>query len=103
MAMDYPDANVHAEQRATTTTAIQKLFQMNSDFVTARAKQLAERLDHDEPRLIHVYSVVFNRHPTPDEVDLMGAFLRKPSTSQLNRWEQLCHSLLMSNEFMYVD
>jgi hypothetical protein len=103
MSMDYPDANVHAEKRASTTTAMQKLFQMNSEFVTARAKALAELMDHDEPRVVHVYSTLFNRHPDSDEVQLAHAFLEKPSNSHLTRWEQFCQSLLMSNEFLYVD
>jgi hypothetical protein len=103
MAMDYPDANVHAEKRASTTTAMQKLFQMNSDFMTARAKALAEQLNGDEARVAQVYSTLFNRQPERDEVQLAEAFLKKPATSQLTRWEQFCQSLLMSNEFMYVD
>jgi hypothetical protein len=33
MQFDYPDANVHAEKRAVTTTPIQKLFLLNSPFI----------------------------------------------------------------------
>src|SRR6185295_18004037 len=45
---DYPDANVHAEKRAVTTTALQKLFVLNSPFMLDRAKSLAARL-HSNP------------------------------------------------------
>lgn len=103
MSMDYPDANVHAEKRASTTTAIQKLFQMNSEFVTDRAKALAELMNYDEPRIEHIYLTLFNRHPDWDEVQLAHAFLEKPTASKLSRWEQYAQSLLISNELMYVD
>src|SRR3989454_7656694 len=44
MQFDYPDANVHAEKRSTTTTATQKLFVLNSPFMLSRAKALAAQL-----------------------------------------------------------
>jgi hypothetical protein len=103
MAMDYPDANVHAEKRDSTTTAMQKLFQMNSEFVTTRAKSVAQRLDNDGARVEKIYRELFNRQPDLDEVKIAKAFLERPSASKLSRWEQYAQSLLMSNEFMYVD
>src|SRR5207244_11605667 len=44
MQFDYPAATVHAEKRCVTSTAIQKLFVLNSPFVLERAKVLAARL-----------------------------------------------------------
>src|SRR2546422_3637538 len=44
MQFDYPDANVHAEKRSVTTTALQKLFVLNSPFMLSQAKALAARL-----------------------------------------------------------
>jgi len=119
MAMDYPDANVHAEKRATTTTAMQKLFQMNSEFVTARAKRLAERFDGSD-RVRQIYKEVFNREPERDEVELAKKFLASermplaerpggtPETGALpkvgiSRWEEYAQALLISNELIYVD
>src|SRR6185295_8339046 len=75
MAMDYPDANVHAEKRATTTTAMQKLFQMNSDFMMARAKALAVKLGDKDDRIQKLYKSLFNRTPDDDELKLAQAFL----------------------------
>jgi hypothetical protein len=103
MAMDYPDANVHAEKRASTTTAMQKLFQMNSEFMTTRAKALAARLEHRDSRVDDIYLELFNRRPDRDEAKIAEAFLARPSTGKMSRWEQYAQSLLMSNEFMYVD
>lgn len=103
MALDYPDANVHAEKRASTTTAMQKLFQMNSQFMTDRAKAFAKRFENDESRVQNIYRALFNRGPDDDEVKLAVAFLNRPSNSNLTRWEQYAQSLLISNELMYVD
>jgi len=101
-SLDYPDANVHAEKRAITTTAMQKLFQMNSPFMTARAKALAGRYE-PELGIQSLYNALFNRSPDAEEIRLARAFLKKPSTSKLSRWEQYCQSLLISNELLYVD
>src|SRR6185436_19723364 len=45
MQFDYPDANVHAEKRSNTTTAMQKLFALNSPFMLSRAKTVAARVN----------------------------------------------------------
>jgi hypothetical protein len=110
MSMDYPDANVHAEKRATTTTAMQKLFQMNSEFMTARAKALAARFGGCDERVQKLYQTLFNRPPEADELKLAQTFLaneRIPvgasDAHELSRWEQYAQALLMSNELMYVD
>jgi hypothetical protein len=60
-------------KRATTTTAMQKLFQMNSEFVTARAKRLADRFDGGD-RVRQIYKEVFNREPERDELKLAKSF-----------------------------
>lgn len=107
MAFDYPDANVHAEKRAVTTTATQKLFAMNSPFVIERAKKVAARLceaaGSDEKRVEAAYRMFFLRKPDADERAMAVAFLRKPSSGEMTRLEQFAQSLLISNELMYVD
>ena len=107
MQFDYPDANVHAERRATTTTAMQKLIALNSPFVIGRAKALAARVttnDHDdETRVQRVYGLLFARQPDRTEMKLALDFLRKPAVPELSRWEQYAQMLLASNEMMYVD
>ncbi|MGZ5545836.1 MAG: DUF1549 and DUF1553 domain-containing protein, partial [Limisphaerales bacterium] len=103
MSMDYPDANVHAEKRATTTTAMQKLFQMNSEFMTQRAKAVASRLDSAKGRVRNIYWAIFNRDPDADELKLAENFLSQPRVGKLTRWEEYAQALLMSNELMYVD
>jgi hypothetical protein len=108
MQFDYPDANVHAEKRATTTTAVQKLYALNSPFVIARAKALAKRLtedpaERDEKRIRRAYELLFAREPDRNEVKLALAFLEKPAGEGPARWEQYAQALLVSNEMLYVD
>ncbi len=108
MAFDYPDANVHAEKRATTTTAMQKLFMLNSPFMIDRAKALAARViadkkESDRARVEKTYNLLFAREPQREEIKLALEFLRKPESNGLTRWEQYAQMLLASNEMMYVD
>jgi len=105
MQFDYPDANVHAERRANTTTPIQKLYLLNHPFVLARATSLQKRISsHDhEAKIVAAYQVLFGREPLATEVYTANEFLSRPSDSEFGRWEQLAQALLASNEFLYVD
>ena len=108
MQFDYPDANVHAEQRAVTTTPIQKLFILNSPFVLGRAKTLAARLAVDEPsddgaRVTRAYRLLFGRDPQKAELAMAMQFLAEPTRSSMSRWEQYAQVLLASDEMLYVD
>ena len=105
---DYPDANVHSAKRSDTTTAIQKLFIINSSFMVEQAKSLAKRITGDSSAtdLTHIqstYALLYNRQPTREETDLGLAFLRLPAEGKLTRWEQYSHALLAANEMMFVD
>jgi hypothetical protein len=105
---DYPDANVHAEKRSVTTTAIQKLFMLNSPFMLERAKALAARL-HASPdrtesgRVNHLYAMLFGRTPSREESTLALKFLAQPARENTSRWEEYAQLILASNEMLYVD
>lgn len=107
MLFDYPDANVHSEKRSSTTTAMQKLFAMNSPFMLDRAKGLAGRLNtskgSDQKRVQDAYQLVFGRDPENAEIRLALDFLARPSSGEVTRWQQYAQSLLISNEMLYVD
>ena len=107
MAFDYPDANVHAEQRFNTTTPMQKLFVLNSPFMLGRAKAVAERLREEVPedsadRIEHGYQLLFGREPLREEVKLGLQFVRS-AEEQDSAWQQYAQVLLGSNEMIYVD
>ncbi len=108
MQFDYPDANVHAEKRAATTTPMQKLFLLNSPFMVERAKALAARLTADrkqsnKSRVEQAYRLLFSRDPEYVETKMALEFLRKPATAEMSRWEEYAQILLASNEMFYVD
>jgi Protein of unknown function (DUF1553)/Protein of unknown function (DUF1549) len=109
MQFDYPDANVHAEKRAVTTTPMQKLFLLNSPFMIERAKSLANRVtagkDSDKKRVEKAYELLFARPPEKAEVKAALAFLAKPvsKNSEMTRWQEYAQILLASNEMFYVD
>src|SRR6266849_4292761 len=108
MHFDYPDANVHAERRAVTTTPMQKLFMLNSAFMLGRAGSLAARLtmdpkESDKSRIERAYRLLFGREPEKAELRLAWEFLRRPGTLTMSRWEQYAQVLLTSNEMLYVD
>jgi hypothetical protein len=107
MQFDYPDANVHAEQRGVTTTATQKLFMLNSPFMLRQAGALAARLAAcsaaDAERVRHAYRLLFGREPDKTEVKLALEFLGQPRAPEMTRWEQYAQLLLASNEMLYVD
>src|SRR5688572_27342842 len=90
MHFDYPDANVHAEGRAVTTTAGQKLFMLNSPFMIQQAKALSARLHAEVPegaekRIEHAYRMMFARRPSRDELNASLAFLKGDGTAEMSR------------------
>jgi hypothetical protein len=100
---DFPEPNVTSERRNATTIPQQQLFALNSPFTLALAKAFAERLQkaeqNDEARLRLAWRLAFGRFPTEEEVTLSLDFLRSADRG----WEQLCHALLMTNEFAFVN
>lgn len=104
---DYPDANVHAEKRSVTTTPTQKLFMLNSPFMLARAKAFAARLagggPDDVARIRLAYRLLYAREPEPAELKLGRAYLSRPASGEMPRWERYAQALLASDEAMYVD
>lgn len=107
MQFDYPDANVHAEQRFSTTTPMQKLFVLNSPFMLAQASAVAERLTRETPendaaRIHRGYRLLFGRDPLKTEVELGLEFVRTAQEHD-SAWQQYAQVLLGSNEMFYVD
>jgi hypothetical protein len=105
---DYPDANVHAEKRAVTTTPVQKLFLLNSPFMLSRAQALAARLtgnpkERDSARVQRAYQLLFGRAAERAELKMGLEFVHKPAVAEMSRWEQYAQILLALNEMFYVD
>ncbi len=103
-----------AGQRSQTVVPTQSLFVMNNDLFRKRAKTLADQLIAESPqpeaRLNQLWLRVFNRPITLAERNDALAFLTQldatletqaPSARESQRWQELCHSLLASNEFLF--
>lgn len=108
MLFDYPDANVHAARRSTSTTPTQKLFMLNSPFMIAQSKALARRLKasstDDALRIRNAYMLLYAREPDADEMRFAKEFLRQTADDKtLAPWDQLAQALLITNEMLYVD
>ncbi len=118
---DFPDPNTHAERRAITITALQKLFVLNSPFMLAQAKQLRQRFDTlppetpTEERLRAMIRAAFAREADPSEIESYAHYLWQRTTSAdpqndkanaeavARAWEEVAHVMLASNEMMYLD
>ena len=108
MQFDYPDPNVHSAKRSETTTALQKLFMINSNFMVEQAKRLAKRITlgstmTDLTNIQRTYAILYNREPTHEEINLALSFLHLPMEGKLTRWEQYSHALLAASEMMFID
>ncbi len=103
-----------AGQRSQTVVPTQALFVMNNDLFRKRAKNLADRLlaqhTQSHERLEQLWLTVYNRRITSEEGDDAKAFLAQIDTTlEINDarvreslcWQELCHSLLASNEFVF--
>lgn len=100
---DFPEPNVTSERRTATTIPQQQLFALNSPFTLAVAKTFAERVQkeagEDSARVRLAWRLAFGRPPTDQELAWGLEFLR---TSD-DPWPQLCHALLLTNEFAFVN
>jgi hypothetical protein len=98
---DFPNPNSTSEQRMDTNVPLQRLFFLNSTFIAAQAKALAERLrplKTDPARIDAAYSLLFSRPPTEAERKLGLEFLNSGGD-----WPQYAQALFSSNEFSFVE
>ena len=101
---DVPNpAGVNTE-RTTTMVAPQALFLMNGPFTRDAAKKLIaspklQKLSDPGERLDLLFLTILGRRPTVEERKLALAFFAKGT----DRWIDLAHGLMMTNEFTFVD
>lgn len=108
MLFDYPDANVHAARRSSSTTPTQKLYMLNSPFMVEQSKALARRLlvvkGGDASRVRLAYGLLFAREPEASEIQFAQEFLKQTASDQgMTNWDQFAQALLATNEMLYVD
>jgi hypothetical protein len=111
---DAPSIVYNSLRRPRTAQPLQSLALLNSEFVRARAGSFARRLDREQPdeqkRIARSYVITYSRSPTSEEQSEATAFLdaqarEYPSDPNARKkaWVDFCQSLLVSNEFLYLD
>jgi len=120
---DLPDMHNSCSRRLNTTTAPQALILLNGDFTRERAQKIASDLlnrhGSDDSNLVAAaYRLSWCRPATADEVRLGIQFLsrqtqrlresgtgpaRDGAAARTEAFADLCHALLNTNEFLYVD
>ena len=127
---DFNDASVINGNRETTTVAPQALFMMNSPLVEEASCQLAHQLEAlpAKQQILQLYRLALGRLPTKQEHATARKYLRQflvtpiqtvsvstePTehesdtvsgevmTVEFQALKLLCHSVLASNEFIYI-
>ena len=101
-----------AGQRAQTVVPTQALFLLNNDLLRKRAGTLAKNVIAAHPdreaRLDELWRRVFSRAITPAErgdavafLDQLDPLLKTRATAETVAWQELCHGLLASNQFIF--
>jgi hypothetical protein len=111
---DYGDATTAGDGRSRTNVAPQTLFMINSRFVVERSKEFAKRLLDDaalsdKERIERAYLMALTRRPEADEIDSALTYIGNlekqlgKSDAHLIAWQSLCHVLMATNEFLYLN
>ncbi|MCA9174853.1 MAG: PSD1 domain-containing protein [Planctomycetales bacterium] len=111
---DFPAPIAHSPMRVATTTPLQGLYVLNSEFVGQRARKLPLRVLAEQPgeqpaeelpaAIDRLYHVLYQRGATAAEQQLARDYLgADASDPQSKAWRQYAQALLGSNEFLFVD
>jgi hypothetical protein len=117
-AFDFPDMHESCGCRTQTVIAPQALLLLNSELVLEAAERMATRVRQAAdtadpyPAIRQLWRVALGREPSLPEQRRAAEFLARqqqelsaegnpdPTTAA---WTDLCHAVLNSNEFLYVD
>ena len=107
---DQPVVATNCTGRMSSAVVTQALTMLNDAFVLEQASHFAARVAREAgptPRrqVERAFLIALARRPTPAEMTRCGAFLRRQAVrlSDSGALAELCHVLLNSNEFLYLD
>jgi hypothetical protein len=110
---DFAEPSLVTGDRETTNVPVQALYLMNSPFVQARAKGLAQRVrreaESEAEQVRRAFVLCFGRAPDAEETNLANAFLakgRELAADDVQREQVLagyCQALLSTAEFRNLD
>ncbi|MEM0896616.1 MAG: PSD1 and planctomycete cytochrome C domain-containing protein [Verrucomicrobiota bacterium] len=107
-AFNFPSPNQTQATRPDSMVPQQALFLMNSPIVVDQARSLVNSAEFssatsNEERISWLFRQVYQRPPHPVETKRIGVFLEKQVKNEADAWPLVAQSLLMSNEFIYLD
>jgi hypothetical protein len=110
---DFASPDLSIPQRTETIVPQQALFLLNHPYPAARVRALARLTSthHGErERVVAMYRLIFQRSPDIEELEAAHNLLQSTSEGPIQRtgatlekWEELAHMLLVSNEFLFLD
>jgi hypothetical protein len=95
---DFPLPTMSSPRRDLTTSPLQQLFVMNSPFVQQRAADLVKCVEADPDiaaKVRDMYHRIFDRDPSPKELDFALSYLTKSSM------QEYAQALLATNEVIF--
>jgi hypothetical protein len=100
-AFDCPDGGQIAPKRTSSTTPLQALNLLNSQFMLQQAEFFAERVkaehgDDVTKQVRRAFELALEREPSSDELSASATFVQSEGLAML------CRALLNANEFVYV-
>jgi len=116
---DAPIMPVNCTQRMNSATVLQSLAVLNSEFLFAQSDKFAARVRESagpgiEEQIAFAFQLAYARQPTSEELAKSIAFLAdqqrilvspefQEDKAQQQALADLCHMLLSSNEFLYLE
>ncbi|MEM9016746.1 MAG: PSD1 and planctomycete cytochrome C domain-containing protein [Verrucomicrobiota bacterium] len=105
---DFPSPVQTQGSRTENIVSPQALFLMNSPFMIDQAEALVsspsfEKEGDQRKRIGQIFEQVLQREPAPIEIERVERFAEIESGRDVAPWPLIAQSLLMSNEFLYVD
>ena len=100
--LDFPNPTTPTGRRGSSTVATQALLMLNSPFLIDQSAVIAEQISSHEDPLQELYLRLFSRPVSEDERTDAMTFLRQSGENDSRAWALLCHTLLISNDFLYL-
>ncbi|NOS68485.1 MAG: DUF1553 domain-containing protein [Verrucomicrobia bacterium] len=112
---DTAQMNPNCTRRNPSTVSLQSLASLNSDFIRARSRAFAQRLEKDcgadgKQRLERTFLLALGRKPGPAERSAAEEFLQAQTNHYVDKpdknervWADFCQMVLAGNAFLYVE
>lgn len=99
--LDFPNSTTPVGRRDHTTVATQALLMLNNPFLMEKAAQISKLVRTHQDPLNELHLRLFAQPADDDQRRWAEEFLQK-SGGKDAAWAVLCHTLLISNDFLYL-